>query len=243
MRPFIRQHFDTVDGTNRVAGSFATDAANHGLIVTADAQSAGRGQYERTWQAPARSSVLLSVLLFPPPTLRRPSLLTAWAAVSVCKTIESLTPLHASIKWPNDILVDSKKICGILCEAGARHIVAGIGLNVLQTTDDFFQAGLPNAASIRSLSGISIDVEESTSTLIQTLQTEYQHLMDGDQQSLEAEWKQRLGLVNRQVVVEKMDGSQLSGALLDLSFDAVIIEIDNEPTLLPPEIIRHIDIV
>ena len=79
-------------------------------------QTAGRGQYGRVWTAPAGSSVLLSVLLFPPPALRRPTLLTAWAAVSVCETIQELANLSATIKWPNDVLINGRKVCGILIE-------------------------------------------------------------------------------------------------------------------------------
>src|SRR5206468_7692987 len=89
-------------------------------VVLAREQTAGRGQHGRAWQAPAGSSVLLSVLLCPPPALRRPALLTAWAAVSVCETILQLTGLQAKIKWPNDVLIRGRKVCGILIESKAQ---------------------------------------------------------------------------------------------------------------------------
>src|SRR6516164_8538734 len=117
MIPFRILTFDSVDSTNTIAASYASDPANHGLVVTAATQSAGRGQYGRTWQAPPGSSILISVLLFPPPELRRPVILTAWAAVSICEVISAVAGLSARIKWPNDVLIDGKKICGILCEA------------------------------------------------------------------------------------------------------------------------------
>src|SRR5262249_40466820 len=95
--------FDAVDSTNKLALSLADNPNPNGLVLLARAQTAGRGQYGRVWQAPTESSVLMSVLLFPPSALRRPAILTAWAAVSVCETILKLTNLQAKIKWPNDV--------------------------------------------------------------------------------------------------------------------------------------------
>src|SRR5262245_55002410 len=108
--------FERLDSTNTYAAARADDPANDGLVVVAREQTAGRGQHGRTWQAPSGSSVLLSALLFPPPALRRPALLTAWAAVAVCDAIDALAGLDARIKWPNDVLVEGRKVCGILIE-------------------------------------------------------------------------------------------------------------------------------
>jgi len=145
--------FNQLDSTNTFAAPLADDPANDGLVVVAREQTAGRGQYGRVWQAPPGSSVLMSVLLFPPAPLRRPALLTAWAAVSVCETILQLAKLQAKIKWPNDVLIHGKKVCGILIEqrtgASAEFplaTVVGVGLNITQSAEMFAQAGLPLAA-------------------------------------------------------------------------------------------------
>src|SRR5207248_7504289 len=82
--------FPSLDSTNTLALALATDVTLDGLALIANEQSAGRGQYGRTWTAPPGSSVLLSVLVLPPPHMRRPALLTAWAAVSVCETIRGI---------------------------------------------------------------------------------------------------------------------------------------------------------
>src|SRR5262249_51634389 len=95
--------FDTLDSTNNRASQLATDPTPDGVAILAHVQTAGRGQHGRTWTAPPRASVLLSLLLFPPPALRRPVLLTAWAAVSVCAAVREVTGLQARIKWPNDV--------------------------------------------------------------------------------------------------------------------------------------------
>src|SRR5262245_19737123 len=115
--------FPVVASTNTLALALADDVRNDGLVLLAQEQTTGRGQHGRTWAAPPGSSVLLSVLLFPPPSLRRTALLTAWAAVSVCETIGAAAGLEAAIKWPNDVLVQGRKVCGILIEQ--RHAGGG----------------------------------------------------------------------------------------------------------------------
>src|SRR6516225_1254159 len=154
--------FDTVVSTNTVALELANDPANHGVVILAREQTAGRGQYGRSWLASPGSSVLMSILLFPPPALRRPALLTAWAAVSVCDLCQQLTGVPARIKWPNDVLIQDRKVCGILIEqraAGADSFasVVGIGLNVTQSAVDFATAGLMEAASLAVYSQRSFD--------------------------------------------------------------------------------------
>src|SRR5262245_40507780 len=95
--------FQQAGSTNTLALALGTNPSQHGLALRAGEQPAGRGQYGRLWQAPPRSSGLMSALLFPPAALRRPALIVAWAAVSVCETIARLTGRDATIKWPNDV--------------------------------------------------------------------------------------------------------------------------------------------
>ncbi len=234
-------HFDVLESTNTHAASFAGDPANHGLVITADAQTAGRGQYDRTWSVPPGSSILMSVLLFPPVELRQPAILTAWAAVSVYETIRAASGLQATIKWPNDVLIGGKKVCGILCEAGAQHVVAGIGLNVNQSTGDFERLGLPGATSLAIEAGSPFDVPSLTKQLIQQFDNCYQRLVQGDIASLEAAWRSRIGLLGQSVVVERMDGGETEGYLIDLRFAGVRIAMaagGSESTA--PEAIRHL---
>jgi BirA family transcriptional regulator, biotin operon repressor / biotin---[acetyl-CoA-carboxylase] ligase len=219
----------------------------NGLVVIAREQSAGRGQHGRSWHAPPDSSVLMSVLLFPPPALRRPALLTAWAAVSVCDTTLKLANLEATIKWPNDVLVDSKKVCGILIEQRTIGYadyplvaVVGIGLNVSQSTAMFEQAGLPKAASLTSTTGLSFVYQDVAKTLICQLDEQYHRLLDGDFRSLESLWKSRLGMIGQSVVVEGVRQIH-RGRLLDMNLDAVMLDIGAGDVLrLVPESIRHI---
>ena len=106
--------------------------------------------------------------------LRRPAILTAFAAVVVVEVVFRTTGETATIKWPNDVLVRGKKVCGILSEAGVRsaehgpHFVVGIGLNVNLSADDFARMELPDATSLSILAGRPLDVPGVTRSLIDT---------------------------------------------------------------------------
>ena len=242
--------YDRLESTNSLALSLGHDPTQHGRILLAREQTAGRGQYGRVWQAPAGSSVLMSVLLFPPAPLRRPALLTAWAAVSVCETILQLVNLQAKIKWPNDVLIHGKKVCGILIEQRNRAsaefplaTVVGIGLNITQSAEMFKQAGLPSAASLASVSGISFTFEEGAMALIRQLDEQYHRLVEGDLQTLEALWKCRLGLLGKVVTVEGVR-QRLHGQLLDVTLDGLDLKVNTGEVLrLMPESVRRLLVV
>jgi len=239
--------FDRIESTNNAALSLPGNAANHGTIILADEQTAGRGQYGRSWQAPPGSSVLMSVLVFPPPHLRRPAVLTAWAAVAVCELIREITGCEAKIKWPNDVYLQDKKVCGILIEQRsggqgeqAPATVVGIGLNVKQPAEFFEQAGLTLGGSLFSLTGESFDHHAVARQLIGQLDDDYGRLVDGNIAVLEASWRSRLGLVGEQVRVETLNGFR-EGRLSDLTLDAVTLAADAEtPLRLLPEAVRHV---
>jgi BirA family biotin operon repressor/biotin-[acetyl-CoA-carboxylase] ligase len=231
--------FDRLDSTNTFALAHADDPSQDGLVVLADEQMAGRGQHGRTWTCPGGGGVLLSVLVFPPPALRRPSILTAWAAVSVCETILKTTGLEAIIKWPNDVLIQGRKVCGILIEQ-ARGTVVGIGLNVNQPAQHFADAGLMQAASLAVFTRQTQLCRDVGRLLIQELDAAYEHLCQGDLTGLEASWKQRIGLLGKQVEADTCTGRHC-GRLRQMSFDGLDLQLgDNTSLWMPPESVRHI---
>jgi BirA family biotin operon repressor/biotin-[acetyl-CoA-carboxylase] ligase len=236
--------FDTVPSTNTVVLGLADDPANHGVVVLAREQTAGRGQYGRSWLAPPGSSVLMSILLFPPPVLRRPALLTAWVAVSVCELCQKLTGLPAQIKWPNDVLIHGRKVCGILIEQRASGpdkvaSVVGIGLNVTQIAAVFTEAGLTDAASLAVFSERTFDCRQVAEELLVYLDSEYQRLVTGDHGPLEGRWRECLGLEGLQVSVECVKET-IHGRLATISFDALELEVNGNLVRLQPEEVRHV---
>jgi BirA family biotin operon repressor/biotin-[acetyl-CoA-carboxylase] ligase len=232
--------YDCVDSTNSVAASLAIDPANAGVVVLAGEQTAGRGQYGRHWECPSGAGVLLSVLLFPRPTLNRPAVLTAWAAVSVCEVVRQITGLPARIKWPNDILLRGKKVCGILIEQGLGT-VAGIGLNVNQPAEAFQAPGLTHGGSLCQFTENPLDCTTIAKQLIGLLDEEYQRLTSGDLDTLEACWKWNIGLLGRHVVAECADRT-IHGRLLDVTFNGMTLESSSgELVSLVPEIVKHLE--
>jgi BirA family transcriptional regulator, biotin operon repressor / biotin---[acetyl-CoA-carboxylase] ligase len=239
--------FPRLESTNTLALCLAQDHSNDGLVLLAQEQSSGRGQYGRVWTAPPGSSVLLSVLIFPPLPLRRPALLTAWAAVAVCETIAEVAELSATIKWPNDVLILGKKVCGILIEQRntglADHPLAaavGIGLNVRQGADFFSQANLPLASSLAIFSGKSLDTMRVAECLVGHLDLSYDRLLQEDAKTLETIWKERLGLIGKRVILE-LGERCVAGRLLDVTLTEVSIETKGQILTFQPETLRHIE--
>lgn len=116
--------------TNEVALGLAREGAPEGLVVVADVQRAGRGRRGRTWEAPAGSSLLVSVLLRPDLAPRRRHLCAAAAALAAAGACEDVAGVRPALKWPNDLVVGDAKLGGVLAEAEAGAVVVGLGLNV-----------------------------------------------------------------------------------------------------------------
>jgi BirA family biotin operon repressor/biotin-[acetyl-CoA-carboxylase] ligase len=231
--------YDVTDSTSSRCAEHAGDEANHGLAVLARAQTAGRGQHGRSWLCEREAGVLLSVLLFPPRELARPAILTAWAAVSVCELIQEVAGLEAHIKWPNDVLIAGRKVCGILIEQG-RGVVAGLGLNLNQTPESFLATGLPEAGSLCAFTGCTYEVDSLARRLIGRLDQEYQRLLEGDVAGLEARWRVRLALAGELVEVEGHPDHH-HGELLEVTFAGLVLKSASGDFLrLAPEMIKHI---
>jgi BirA family biotin operon repressor/biotin-[acetyl-CoA-carboxylase] ligase len=234
--------FDRLGSTNTVAAGLT---GPDGIVVLADEQTAGRGQHGRTWLAAPRSSALLSLRLMPPEPLRRPALLTAWSAVAVCAIVRELVGVQARIKWPNDVLLRGRKVCGILIEQGhgpeAGATVVGIGLNVQQSEADFLAAGLPQATSLATFSPAPLDTYEVARRLVRQLDADYDLLCQGDLNTLEALWKWHLGLLGRFVVAECADGAQ-RGRLLEVGFAGLELDRPGRGALvMQPEAVLHLE--
>lgn len=133
---------EETDSTNLVCRRMAAQGEEEGLVVLARAQSAGRGRRGRSFQSTKDLGLYLSVLLRPVQDMQTLSNLTAWVAVAVCKGLEHACGIRAEIKWINDIILNGKKLGGILTELGLEqgkidHVVVGIGINVNHTRADF----------------------------------------------------------------------------------------------------------
>jgi BirA family biotin operon repressor/biotin-[acetyl-CoA-carboxylase] ligase len=230
-----------VTSTNDVAARAAATTANDGLVVLAEEQTAGRGQRGRQWLAPAGSSILMSVLVFPreagtePALASRPPAGSAWltglAAVATAEVVSEWSGHEAQIKWPNDVRVKRRKIAGILVERvlgrpGGRAraqprggVVIGIGLN-----SDIPPATLPaelrpRAVSLAELAGGPVDRSELARALIRRLDYWYDQVITHGPAALTAPWRARSEHLGRQVIITT-PAERLRGLLVDLDLHA-----------------------
>lgn len=127
--------FEKLDSTNIRAGQLGREGAPHGTLVTAERQTAGRGRRGRMWESPADGSIYMSILLRPRIAPEKAPMLTIVMAYAAACALRRCTGLDVQIKWPNDIIVNGKKLVGILTEMstepeGIRYVVIGVGINV-----------------------------------------------------------------------------------------------------------------
>ena len=128
-------YFDTIGSTNIKAQELAEKGYPSGTLVVADKQESGKGRRGRSWVSPSGTGIFMTLMIKPDINPNNASMLTLVAALAVAKAITSVTGEEALIKWPNDIVINGKKVCGILTEMNAQfdyinHIVVGIGINV-----------------------------------------------------------------------------------------------------------------
>ncbi len=132
-------YYEETDSTNMRAKDAGRDGALHGTLIFAEQQNAGRGRLGRSWDSPTGRSIYMSLLLRPQIQPVKAPMLTLVMAVSVAEGIKAVTGLDVQIKWPNDIVLNGRKICGILTEMSADvsqiyYVVIGVGINVNQDT-------------------------------------------------------------------------------------------------------------
>lgn len=181
---------DTVDSTNTRAKQLAEAGAPDGTLVVAESQSAAKGRRGRSWLAPSGTGVWFSLMLRPQIEPEHASMLTLVAAMAVEKGIRDTTGLDGSIKWPNDIVVDGKKVCGILTEMSAdmdciNHVVVGIGINA--NIRDFPKELQDKATSLLLASGQTVKRAALLNAVLLAWEEYYETFLQTEDLSLLAE--------------------------------------------------------
>lgn len=131
-------YLPVTDSTNTQAKRLGEEGAEHGTLVVTQCQTAGRGRRGRSWESP-EGNVYFTFILRPDVEVSRASMITLISVLALAKAIEKVTGLHTQIKWPNDVVANGKKLCGILTESSTdleyiNYVVVGIGINVNQTS-------------------------------------------------------------------------------------------------------------
>jgi BirA family biotin operon repressor/biotin-[acetyl-CoA-carboxylase] ligase len=217
------QCFDEVDSTNTLARSLAVVGAPHGTAVIAEAQTKGRGRLGRSWASPRGKNLYLSVVLRTELPVEGLGQITLAAGVATCETVAAWKP--AQIKWPNDVLVDGRKIAGILAEleggGPARIVVLGIGVNLNTEWADFPADLRDKAISLLLATGVPVDRARFTARLLGALEQRYDQLCGDGFAPIAAAWRELAPLIGRAIRVQEPDGI-VEGTVIDLADDGAL---------------------
>lgn len=177
----VIQRFESIDSTNLEAMRQAKAGAGEGLCIVARTQTRGRGRLDRSWQSPPGAGLYMSLLLQPRFEMNAWPLITLMAALAVRDALFKTCEVAADIKWPNDLCVDDKKLCGILAEtrenSSGGFVILGIGINLTAEVLPLVQAA---ATSIESVTGTKPDGERVLEGLLKTIAAKYELLSNAD---------------------------------------------------------------
>ncbi|MGF0065530.1 biotin--[acetyl-CoA-carboxylase] ligase [Lachnospiraceae bacterium SGI.085] len=198
-------YYDVTDSTNIRAKELAEEGHPSGTLVVADRQESGRGRRGRSWDSPSGTGIFMTLLLKPEMNPNHASMLTLVAAMAVARAISKCADTEALIKWPNDIVIGGKKICGILTEMSAQfdfinHIVIGIGINV--HNEHFPEEIVETASSILLQTGKRIRRAELIEQILEQFEHYYAIFMETEDLSgLVKEYNSILVNMNKSVRV------------------------------------------
>ena len=215
-------YYPKTPSTMDAAKQAIREGAAEGTVVIADHQTAGRGRLGREWLSSPSSSILLSIILYP--MLEHLPRLTIAACLAVAQSIERVTGLESTIKWPNDVLVAGKKISGILIESDVHgdkvnYAIVGIALNV-----NLDPATIPEisetATSLKQMLGREVSRRDMLAGLLGEFETIYSALRRGE--PIDREWRRRLETLGKKISVRCGDEVQ----------EGIADEVDEDGNLL-----------
>jgi len=221
---------DCVTSTNTIIKGLVPSGLPEGFVLAAKKQSSGRGRLGRSFESP-KGGLYLSMLLYPKCSPEETATLTPCAAVAVSRAVEKICNLAPEIKWPNDLQLNGKKLCGILTESSVycsmRYVVIGIGINV--NTD---MSALPSevreiATSVFGETGKSTDIEKLTAEIVRELDSMYES-WKADRHYCVSEYRKKCSSIGCDIYLIRGDEKQEAHALdVDESF-ALTVEQNGE---------------
>jgi len=229
---FPVRYFPEIDSTNLQAWRLAGEGAPEGTAVVADTQIRGRGRLNRSWISPPGANIYASVVLRPRIEPAAAPQLTLTAGVAVAELLSGRIPDGVKIKWPNDILIAGKKVCGILSEmrataAAIDFIILGIGINVNMDREDFEPSLQETATSLKIAAGASFDRLKVISALFSCLEKWYWIFLARGFPGVREAWLRHADIVGRPIrVVFKKDAQ--TGVVTGIDADGTLVMKDTE---------------
>jgi BirA family biotin operon repressor/biotin-[acetyl-CoA-carboxylase] ligase len=210
------QRFAEIDSTNRYVLDEARNGAAGGLVAVADHQTAGRGRFDRRWEAPPGSSLLVSVLVRSVPTGEDVHRSVMAAALALAGAVEEVAAFAPGLKWPNDLVVEDRKLAGILAEREGDALVVGAGCNVEWEEFPPELAGAATACNLESPLP-SVDRDALLDAYLSRLADELDH-----PDTVVARYRERLTTLGRRVRVERAR-DELVGEAFDVTDDGALL--------------------
>jgi len=214
------KYFTETTSTNDIAKELASRGAEEGTVVLAETQTQGKGRLGRRWLSP-KEGVWFSVILRPNISARDSYQLTFMTAVAVAKTIRKLFKLNAEIKWPNDVLVNERKVCGILTETSTRgdavgFAVVGVGVNANVDLASFPKDLRTSITSLKAEVKREVEREGFLCALLEELENYYKMLHEKKFELVLEEWKSLTTLFGAEVEVTSFE-EKIRGVAVDVN--------------------------
>jgi len=215
------------DSTQRVARELGRAGAPEGTVVIAEAQTAGRGRLGRTWHSPRGVNLYCSIVLRPPLSPAAVPQVALVAGVAAAAALAETPGLAPRLKWPNDVLIDGRKVAGILTEMEAEvervhHVILGIGVNLNAPRAAFPPALRERATSLFLATGRRVDRAAVTGRLLAALEARYGRFLEGGFEAVRAEWESYSCLTGTDVRVASAEG-EMAGRVLGLDTDGALM--------------------
>lgn len=211
-------YYDSIDSTNNQAKRLAEGDFKDGTVVIAEEQTSGRGRCGKDWISPKGKGIWMSIILKPHISPSDAAKITILAACAVCEGIEAVCNIETKIKWPNDIIVNGKKICGILTELGAEmdsvnYLVVGIGINARAEAADFPEEIKETATSIRLETGQVIPRKQIAAQVLNAFDRLYKNFaVDGSIQNIIEIYKSKSAVLGKEIRVISKSGESMGKA-------------------------------
>ncbi|MWC28501.1 biotin--[acetyl-CoA-carboxylase] ligase [Paenibacillus sp. MMS18-CY102] len=211
---------DVVDSTQNEAQRWAEDGAPEGAIVIAEQQLGGRGRMGRSWVSPYTKGIWMSLIMRPSTPIHFAPQLTLLTAVALCRSLRKTTGLEIGIKWPNDLLINGKKISGILLESAAederiKYVVAGTGISVNLDISDYPEELLERATSLSIQAGRKFSREQVIADFLLEWEQLYDLYLKDGFGAIQTLWEALAVTLHQDVTIHTPQG-QLSGKAMGL---------------------------
>ena len=215
-------YFDKIDSTNTKAKELAEEGHPSGTFVVADQQTAGKGRRGRSWDSLPGTGIYMTLMLKPDINPNHASMLTLVTAMAVANAMHRVTGAEALIKWPNDILVSDRKICGILSEmllndVGVEYVVIGIGLNVNFSEADLRDDLKQTATSLCRELGHAADPDRVLTLFLEIFEKWYNRWHQEGFENIRTNWLNHNCTIGRRVLVKDDDVVIFEGIATDIN--------------------------